>query len=55
MVISNKNKSESVDVRINNCEIECVESMKYLGFIIDIQLKMKKQVDYISKKIAKKI
>lgn len=55
MVISNRNKCESVNVIINNSAIECVDSMKYLGLIIDKQLKMKRHIDYISKKIAKKI
>lgn len=46
--------SESI-IKINNEEIEKVNKIKYLGFIIDKDLKLKEHIDYICKKIGKKI
>lgn len=43
------------DIQINNIAIERVKSIKYLGFIIAENLKMAEHVDYIAKKVAKKI
>jgi hypothetical protein len=42
-------------VKIDGEELEYVDSIKYLGVIIDERLKFNKNVDQIEKKIAKKI
>lgn len=42
-------------VKINNVELEKVDTYKYLGFILDKNLKLNKHVEYICKKVAKKI
>lgn len=42
-------------IKINNEEIQQVKSIKYLGMFIDNNLKMAEQVDYIIKKVSKKI
>ncbi len=55
MVINSKQINHLPPIRINNDEIERVKSIKYLGFIIDENLKMSDHVDYIAKKVAKKI
>ena len=39
---------------INNVVIEKVNSIKYLGFIIDRDLKLKEHLEYICRKIGKK-
>lgn len=44
-----------VSVKINNERLECVDTMKYLGVLIDNQLKFKKNCEYVCKKAAKKI
>lgn len=41
--------------QINNVKIERVKQMKYLGFIIDENLNFKEHIEYICKKIGKKI
>lgn len=59
----NENKTKLMEVnttsteifRINNQIIEKVDQIKYLGFIIDKDLKFKTHIDYICKKIGKKI
>ena len=40
---------------INNLVIEKVNNIKYLGFIIDRYLKLKNYLEYICRKIRKKI
>lgn len=47
--------SSGLQVKINNQNIELVQEIKYLGFIIDRQLKFDKHIDYIAKKIGKKV
>lgn len=48
--------TNSVSVyKINNVTIERVKQIKYLGFIIDEHLNFKEHIDYICKKIGKKI
>jgi hypothetical protein len=55
MVISfRKNiKKELVQIKIGE-ELECVESIKYLGVIIDEKLKFDKNILAIQKKVGKK-
>lgn len=55
MVISNYSNNNNLDVRIGNEKIEIVKSIKYLGVMIDYNLKLKSHVDFVSKKAAKKI
>ena len=57
-MIINSGKNSDLDnacVIIDGCEIERVNEFRYLGINIDCHLKMKSHVDYISKKVAKKI
>ena len=42
-------------MRINNVIIEKVNSIKYLGFIIDKELKFNDHMEFICKKIGEKI
>lgn len=49
------NGADSADVRINGELIECVVELKYLGVIIDKKLNFKNHIDYVCKKIGKKI
>lgn len=49
------NMTSNMTIEINNKIIEKVESIKYLGFVIDKNLKFKEHIDYICKKIGKKI
>lgn len=59
----NENKTKLMEInmnnesvfKINNEVIEKVNEIKYLGFIIDKQLKFKEHMEYICKKIGKKI
>ena len=51
----NKFINLNLSIEINNQKVELVEEMKYLGLIIDRELKFKKHIDYISKKIGKKV
>lgn len=46
--------TESI-IKIDNDEIEIVNEIKYLGIIIDNKLKFHKNIDYICRKVAKKI
>lgn len=56
MVICKSDKDEyNVDIRINNKKVDRTYTMKYLGVMIDSNLKMKSHNEYIGKKIAKKI
>lgn len=56
MVIT-KNYQDKFDmnIKINNESIERTSAIKYLGVIIDCNLKMKSHHEYMCKKIAKKI
>lgn len=49
------NFDSEIVFKINNEGIEKVNNMKYLGFIIDKEMKFKDHIDYICKKISKKI
>lgn len=49
------NMNNSEDFKINDEIIEKVDNIKYLGFIIDKDLKLKNHIDYICRKIGKKI
>ena len=59
----NENKTKLMEInmqsnssfRINNVVIEKVNSIKYLGFIIDRDLKLKEHLEYICREIGKKI
>src|ERR1700761_2321096 len=57
MIINNGKNSDldNVCVTINGSEIEKVNEFKYLGVVIDNRLNMKVHIDYICKKVAKKI
>ena len=47
--------NSSIKIKINNKEIEKVKTIKYLGFMIDNELKFKEHIDNICGKIGKKI
>lgn len=56
MIVSNKNIDEnSITISIGGYAIDRVSVMKYLGVLIDELLKMNQHVDYVTKKVAKKI
>lgn len=57
-MVLNERKNTDLDdicIIINGSEIERVNMIKYLGVIIECHLKMKLHVDYLCKKVAKKI
>ena len=43
------------DIFIDDVPIEIITEIKYLGIIIDTQLNFKSNLDYICKKIGKKV
>lgn len=49
------NMNSNIEFKINDKIIEKVKNIKYLGFIIDSDLKFKDHIDYICRKIGKKI
>lgn len=49
------NMNNSSLLKINNETIEKVKNIKYLGFIIDQKLNFKEHIDFMCKKIGKKI
>ena len=59
----NKNKTKLLEInmdnniifKINNVIIEKVNSIKYLGFIIDKELKFNDHMEFICKRIGKKL
>ena len=59
----NENKTKLIAINmhtsssfwINNVVIEKVNNIKYLGFIIDRELKLREHLEYICRKIGKKI
>ena len=57
MIIGNRPipNDVSIKVKIDNEELECVSQIKYLGVMIDNKLKFNSNVDYIVKKVARKI
>lgn len=57
MIITNKknfNKS-NLHIRINNETLQCEKEIKYLGVIIDDELKFKSNIDTIAKKVGRKV
>ncbi|RYX86065.1 reverse transcriptase family protein [bacterium] len=56
LLVSNKNIDKSnVNVFMNGSKLELVSEIKYLGVIIDENLKFDKNIDYVCKKIGKKV
>jgi hypothetical protein len=57
MIITNKknNCQDSIDIQIEDAKIQCVESIKYLGVMLDNKMNFKNNADYVCKKVAKKI
>lgn len=55
MIFGFKNKTSEIKIQINNCEIELVKTYKYLGIVIDNELKFKDNVNYICKKMSMKV
>lgn len=55
MIITNRNIHIDCDVKIDNEDIERVEVMKYLGIQIDSKLNFKQNINFIIKKVSKKI
>lgn len=49
------NISTSLNITIDGTEVEKVNSFKYLGVIVDDQLKFNEHIDYLCKKISKKL
>ena len=52
---SKRKKLNSIDIRINNIQIEKVNETKFLGIIIDNQLKWKPHLNYVCSKVSKSI
>ena len=48
----NSFKELNINVILNNENVEHVKNMKYLGHVIDRELKLKDHVDYVSKKVG---
>ena len=57
MLISNKKNIDlnNIDIRINEDKIELVNEIKYLGVVIDNKLNFEANVNYICKKVGKKV
>lgn len=55
MIISSKSIICDNEIRIDNEVIERVNIFKYLGIIIDYQLKFKQNAEYVAKKMARKV
>ena len=54
--LKNVNINDSAyGITVNNIDVEFVSSFKYLGIIIDNKLDFKEHVDYLEKKVRKKI
>ena len=49
------NSGSNITFKINNQKIEKVNQIKHLDFIVDKNLKFRKHIDYICKKIGKNI
>lgn len=55
MIITNKTIDRSnIDIFINGTRLEIEREIKYLGVIIDDQLKFDKNIEYVCKKVGKK-
>ena len=48
-------KNSSLAFKVQNSNLDLVSEIKYLGVIIDPNLNFKKHIDYVCKKISKKI
>lgn len=57
MIITNKKSIDKtqIKIKINNIVLENVTNMKYLGIIIDDGLTFKPNIDYVAKKVGRKI
>lgn len=57
MIISNKKfiDLDNINIRIHAEKIELVDTIKYLGVVIDKKLKFDENIDYICKKVGKKV
>lgn len=56
MIITNKKiDRQNVNIYINECRLEIENEIKYLGVILDDKLKFDKNIDYLCKKIGKKV
>lgn len=55
MAISIHGSYNHIEIKIGNETIECVKTIKYLGIMIDNNLKFKNNIEFICKKVAKKI
>ena len=55
MVLNNRFAQSETTVSVDNIQVEYVNSIKYLGVIIDNKLIFKDHIDYLCKKISKKI
>ena len=45
------NKFQDLDIKVNNVNIERVEKFKYLGGILDPQLRFNEHISYIRSKV----
>ena len=43
----------NIEIKIDNCTIECVSQTKFLGVILDSKLSWKQHIDYVKSKIYK--
>lgn len=50
----NSFKELNLNVNLNSENVEHVKNIKYLGLVIDSELKLNDHVDYLAKKIGKK-
>lgn len=55
MLINNRSRQSDVEVLINGERIERVYNFKYLGVMIDHKLTMNENIQFVCKKLAKKI
>lgn len=55
MIISNRSIICDKEIKIDDEVIERVKIFKYLGIIIDYQLKFKQNAEYVAKKMARKV
>ena len=54
-VFSNRMSVSLSSIKIRNCNIECVSSIRFLGVVLDCNLKFDKHVNNISVKISKSL
>ena len=54
-MIFGKHCNKNVNIIVNNEKLEIVQSIKFLGLILDSKLTWKHQIDMITKKVAKTI